>query len=398
MAKAWMGGALLALGSIVSSAAAQPSYLPSPGAQGSVADPLPCLDSSASSIPTPPMGSMGSSSSNWLPANLSNAWDCRPSCPEPPALYGSFGYMAMERQRLGHGAAALLDTASGGVETGNLPPAGAPEIADFYDVQPRFNHGVRATLGYHWGDQAIEMSGFYLSQNSSTKTVASPGSLDTFFNVGGDFFSAPLGFEPGLWLQADVMKLRLQTALGSAEVNYRCWLGANADLSWLFGIRYLDLYERFSFYTGDDDLTAPDPTTQAIYSVTAHNQIVAPQLGVEWNRAINCWLAFTWSVKGAWGANFLTVDTQLKRGDGFEGFHNGRSQTLFSHLYEMGFFLDFRLMDRARLRAGYDMMWVVDVAEALGQFDYDLSHTSGRTKNNETIFYGGPVVELHFLF
>jgi Putative beta barrel porin-7 (BBP7) len=192
--------------------------------------------------------------------------------------------------------------------------------------------------------------------------------------------------------------LRLQQALGSAEANYRCWLSADSNFSWLIGVRYLDLYERFSFFTGDDDLTAPDPTTQAIYSVTAHNQILAPQLGFEWNRPICCWLAFTMSAKGAWGANFLTVDTQLKRGDAFTAFHNGRSQTLFSHLYETGFFLDFRLRERARLRAGYDLMWVVDVAEALGQFDYDLSHTSGQTKNNQTIFYHGPIVELHFLF
>jgi len=392
MAKGWMGVALLALGSIVAPAAAQAPYLPDQGMQGPMADPVPCFNSPLPSIPTPPPSSQ--SSANWLPANVLNAWDQRMS-PDPPALYMSFGYMALERQRLGHGAAAVLDTASGGVDTGNLPPAGAPEAADFHDVQQRFNHGVRATLGYHWAGQAIELSGFYLSQNSTSKTFANPGNLDSFFNVGGDFSRAPLGFEGdnGLWLQADVIRLRLQTALGSAEVNYRCWMGADADLSWLVGIRYLDVYERFGFYTGDDDLTVldvngrPDPTRQATYSVTAHNQFVAPQLGLEWNRAINCWLAFSLSAKGAWGANFLTVDTLLKRGDGLVGFHNGRSQTLFSHMYETGFFLDFRLCDRARLRAGYDLMWVVDVAEALGQFDYDQSHTAGTTKNNQTIFY-----------
>jgi len=323
-------------------------------------------------------------------------------------LYGSFGYMGLERQRLGHGAAAVLDTASGGMHTGNLPPAGAPEAANFYDIQPRLNNGVRATLGYHWDGQAFELSGFYLSQNSAAKGYANAGSLDSFFNVGGDFTQAPLGFTGDnggpLWLQADVIRLRLQTALGSAEANYRCWPGAEADFSWLIGVRYLDLYERFSFFTGNGDLTTlganglPDPTLQATYSVTAHNQFLAPQLGLEWNRAINCWLAFTMSAKGAWGANFLTVDVNLKRGDGFTGFHNGRSQTLFSHMYETGFFLDFKLMERARLRAGYNLLWVVDVAEALGQFDYDLTHTSGRTKNNETIFYHGPLVELHFLF
>jgi hypothetical protein len=402
MSKARIGVALVGLALMGTPVAAQAPSLPDPGQMGAMTDPLPC-------VTAPPGGAPSMSSehgtANSLPAGLGNAWDAPPG-PEPAALYGSIGYLGLQRQRLGHGAAAVFDTTSGGVDTGNPPAPGAPEAADFHDLRMNWNNGFRATVGYHCDNQAFELSGFYLSQNTSAKTYADPGRLDSFFNVGGNFTSAPLGFEGtnGLWLQADVMRLRLQTALGSGEANYRCWIGANSDLSWLIGIRYLDLYERFSFYTGDDDLTVlgpngqPNPTTQATYSVTAHNQILAPQLGLEWNHAINCWLAFTVTAKGAWGADFLTVDVNLKRGDGFAGPHNGRSQTLFSHLYETGFFLDFRLMDCARLRAGYNLMWVVDVAEALGQLDYDLSHTSGTTKNNQTIFYQGPSMELQFKF
>jgi Putative beta barrel porin-7 (BBP7) len=406
MAKAWMSPALLTVVLTVAPAAGQEPYMPGQGNSDATANALPCLGSPTGGLPS---GGMDQFSANSLPSDLPNAWDMpkpKPACPDPPVLYGSLGYMGLLRQRLGHGAAAVIDNASGGVDTGNPPPPGAPLGPDFHDIHMRFNNGERVTLGFHCDGQAFELSGFYLSQNSSAKMFANPGSLDSFFNVGGNFNAAPLGFEGdnGLWLQADVMRLRLQTAMGSAEANYRCWPSADSSFSWLVGVRYLDLYERFSFYTGDDDLTVlgtnglPDPTKQATYSVTAHNQIVAPQLGFEWNRPINCWLAFTMSAKGAWGANFLTVDVNLKRGDGFQGPHNGRSQTLFSQLYETGFFLDFCLCEKARLRAGYDLMWVADVAEALGQFDYDLSHTSGRTKNNQTIFYQGPVVELHFLF
>lgn len=399
MAKGWMGVALLGL--VVGAAAAQAPQYPGQGNPDPIADALPCVGSASAGVPMRPTDS---SIPNSLPANLPNAWDTPP--PEPGALYGSIGYMALQRHRLGHGAAAVLDNASGGIDTGNLPPAGAPEAANFHDVSMRWNYGGRATIGYHCDGQAFELSGFYLPQNSSAKVYSNPGRLDTFFNVGGNFNTAPLGFEGdnGLWKQADVIKLRLQTALGSAEANYRCWPLADSNFSWLIGVRYFDLYERFGFFTGDDDLTVrglnglPDPTKQATYYVTAHNQILAPQLGIEWNRAVNCWLAFTLSAKGAWGANFLTLDVNLLRNDGFQGPHGGRSQTLFSQLYETGFFMDFRLHECARLRAGYNLMWVVDVAEALGQFDYDLSHTSGRTKNNESIFYHGPVVELSFLF
>ena len=230
MAKGWMGVALLALGSIVAPTAAQAPYLPDQGMQGPMADPVPCFNSPLPSIPTPPPSSQ--SSANWLPANVLNAWDQRMS-PDPPALYMSFGYMALERQRLGHGAAAVLDTASGGVDTGNLPPAGAPEAADFHDVQQRFNHGVRATLGYHWAGQAIELSGFYLSQNSTSKTFANPGNLDSFFNVGGDFSRAPLGFEGDndLWLQAEVPKIIASAAYTNNGLLLITWDegGSNSD-------------------------------------------------------------------------------------------------------------------------------------------------------------------------
>jgi hypothetical protein len=343
---------------------------------------------------------MDQSFPNSLPSNLSNAFSM-PPCPEPGACYFGIGYMAQQRQRLGHGAAVVLDTASGGVHTGTPPPPGAPLLGDFHDINIRFNNGERVTLGYHCDGQAFELSGFYLSQNSSAKEYAHAGSLDTFFNVNGSFTTFPLGFEGdnGMWSHADVMRLRLQTAQGSAEFNYRCWLGADSDCSWLIGVRYLGLYERFSFYTGDNDLTIPNPTTQSTYSVTANNQIVAPQLGFEWNRPICCWLAFTMSAKAAWGANFLTVDVNLKRGDGFQGPHGSRSQTLFSQLYETGFFLDIGLPKcPGRLRAGYDLMWAVDVAEALGQFDYNLAHTSGRVKDHQSIFYHGPIAELTFRF
>jgi hypothetical protein len=396
MARAWIGVALLGLALTASRIAAQQTYSPNKGDLEPTVDPVPSMTG------VPPPTDHGSPSS--VPPSASGAWDNPAASPGHVLFYGGIGYMALQRQRLGHGAAAVLDTASGGVDTGNPPPAGALQAADFHDIGMNWNNGLRGTLGVFHDDRAFELSGFYLFQNSSAKTYANPGRLDSFFNVNGNFSAAPLGFEGdnGMWLQADVMRLRLQTALGSAEANYRWW--PCPQFSWLLGVRYLDLYERFSFYTGDDDLTVlgtngrPDPTREATYYVTAHNQIVAPQLGFEWNRPLTCWLDFTMSAKGAWGANFLTVDVNLKRGDGFMAPHSGRSQTLFSHLYETGFFLDFHAGERARLRAGYNLMWVVDVAEALGQFDYNLAHTSGRTKDNQSIFYHGPLVELSFLF
>jgi hypothetical protein len=404
MAKRWIGVALLLAG-CVGQASAQNPYLANQGAVAVQPEPIPF---SAASAPAdaPPMGAMPGpgqycppDAPNSLRGDAPNAWS-DDKCYEPAAAYFALGFMSAMHQRTGHSPAAFLDTASAGIDTGLPIPSGAPVYGDLYDMSPRANRGVRTTLGYHWDTQAVEFSGYYLSQSNSAKTSAAPGSLDALF------FNAPLGFEGdnGMWQQADVIRTSLQTALGSAEVNYRWWLGQDSNFSWSLGVRYLDLYERFKFYTGDDDLTVvdihgnPDPTRQATYSVTTHNRILAPQLGLQWDKAINCWMAFTLSAKGAWGANYLDVNTLLVRGDGFEGFAGHRNNTLFSQLYETGFFLNLNVMENMRIRAGYNLLWVLDVAEATSQVDYNLANPEGRRNHSGSTLYYGPVLELNILF
>jgi hypothetical protein len=416
MRKWWRGVALLACG-VAGSASAQTPSWSGPGNQPRAAEPMPYMASSLSNAPPSMAAAVGAvppsgpahpimpDSPNSLPADVTNAW-LPDDHYEPGSYYFSLGFLAMMRQGLGHGVAAVTDNASGGVDTGNPPPANAPIAATFGDINERFNYGTRFTLGYHCDDHAFEASGFYLSQNSSSKTLANPGRLDTFFNVNGSFISAPLGFEGnnGMWLQDDIIHLQERTALGSGELNYRWWLGQDSGFSWTIGVRYLDLYDRFNFYAGDDDLTVldinghPNPTLEATYSVTTHNRLVAGQLGLEWDKAINCWLAFSLTAKGAWGANFLDVETSLTRGDGFVGFNGGRSQTIFSHMYEGGAFLDFMLMENARIRAGYNLLWLVDVANAVGQIDFNLANTNGQTNNHNSVFFHGPSVEFQFVF
>ena len=255
-------------------------------------------------------------------------------------------------------------------------------------------------IGWHCGTSAIEVGGFYLAQNNSAKNAAAANSLDALF------FNPPLGFEgdAGMWLQDDIVRIFQRTALGSAEANYRFWLGSDYSFSWSLGVRYLDIYERFGFYAGDDDLTVldingnPDPTRQALYETTTHNRLVAPQLGFEWNREINCWLAFTLSAKGAWGANFLQRNVRLERGDGLVAFDTHTSGTQFSHLYDFTAWGTLRVAERIRLRAGYQLLWLVNVPEAHQQVDFNLANPAGRTNNHGSIFYHGPSVELSVLF
>ena len=244
------------------------------------------------------------------------------------------------------------------------------------------------------------MSGFYIFQNNSTASIQAPGRIDSFFG------NPPLGFEGdnGLWLQADRMSTSFSSTLWNAEANYRYTDAAVTGAELIAGVRYLDLDERLSSVTDDDGFQFPmingqsDPARVATYSVRTHNHLVAPQLGFEWDKELAHWLTLGVAGKGAWGANFVTLDRSLVRGDGFVGFNNSKSETQFSQMYEIHAFVDFHLLERLNLRMGYNTMWFLNMANVVDQYDFNLQNTGNVNNRDGSIFFHGPMAELQFLF
>lgn len=321
-----------------------------------------------------------------------------PMATSQPAWYLTLGAVSLQRERMGNGLVAVRDP--GTVDTGIAPPVNATPILRFSDMETDWMGGGKATIGYHWDNHSLELTGFYVPKNTSTHTIAFPRQIDSYF------FNPPVGFEGNnfLWLQADLMSISLRTSLGSAELNYRTWWGPTPHFSWLIGVRYVDLWERLRIFTDDDGLTVrdsfgrPDATRQALYTVRTHNRIVAPQLGFEWNIPLNPWVAASMNAKGAWGANFVESDTRLRRGDGFTGLRTQRSETIFSHLYDAGFYLDWKLHQCAKLRTGWNILWLSHIAEAVEQVDFNLERSKGRRRPDGDVFYHGPTIELHMVF
>jgi hypothetical protein len=402
MSRRWTGVALL-VGwlSLVGSARAQapvpepipcaPSMPPAPHASQPVQGPLP-----------PQLAPKGPPSDLLLPADIPGAFtDCPPE--EECNVYFSLGGLGLKRQSLGEGSLVVIDRLNPtNLDTGARPLAERflTNVQDYDDVRPHMGGGIEGTLGYEWGANAVELTGFYIFSTRASAEVDRKGRLDL------PFFHPPLGFEGdnGMWLQADRNVLTLEQSLGNAEFNYRWWNLGVAGCQGIIGLRYTDMEERLNIFTGDDDLTVrdinlrPDPTRQANYRVVAHNHLVAGQLGFEWNYPVCSWVTFSWTGKGAWGANFYDQHHLLTRGDGFVGRATNRFDTLFSHEYEMGVFFDFWLCEGARLRAGYNMLWLVNVAEAAQQVNFDLANPEGQNIRQGSVFYHGPLVELQFLF
>jgi hypothetical protein len=312
--------------------------------------------------------------------------------------YGSIGYLGLMRGKLDHSSLVQLDTTSGGVDTGSAY-FGGPTVLDANEINPRLGSGFSAMVGKQWGEHAIELSGFYISQQSSYKQIENQAALNAPFS------NPPVGFEGdnGMFLQGDVFRATLTDQLGSAELNYRKWNCFCPYVSTTYGIRFLDILERFNQYMGDDDLTVfningqPDRNRQATYYASAHNRIVAPQLGIEFNYPLGMWLAFDLVAKGAWGVNFLETDIELQRGDGFIGRQGGHSQTVFSQLYEMGANFDVFITPHTRIRAGYNVLWACDVGTATDQVNYDLSKASSGDHNGN-IFFHGPSVQFQWAY
>jgi hypothetical protein len=337
-----------------------------------------------------------------IPAGVPGAF---PECPPAPEVgcYGNIGGMLLQRQRMQHITTAFIDRVNTtNLDTGEVPARIADTLAvqNTADVDPDMAGGVRGTIGYLFGNQAIEVSAFWIPDNSASTQIDFPGRLDLFF------IHPPIGFEGdnGMWLQADRVRTTLRNSVVNAEVNYRWWNSALTGGEALVGIRYLDQRERLSIYTGDDDLTVldingnPDPLRQATYSVETHNHILAPQVGLEYHNAFCSWIGITLSAKAAFGLNWVDTRAKLERGDGFLGFDLNRHDTLFSQVYEGGAFFDFFLLERMRLRAGYNFFWLVDVGEAFKEVSFDLTNQLNGRLQTGSIFYHGPVIELQLLF
>src|SRR5438132_519534 len=80
-------------------------------------------------------------------------------------------------------------------------PAAAGTAVSFTDANPHYSWGVRGHVGWGYGPHAVELSGFYLGNQTATLTHDERGRLDLPFAN----FPPPFGFTGNnlLWLQAD---------------------------------------------------------------------------------------------------------------------------------------------------------------------------------------------------
>jgi len=370
---------------------------------------------------------------NSLPADHTGAFQCEDYV-EDCGFFVHIGPMALQRNKLGAGDIAVYNAQAQGQPFGPvipnplLPaPPGTGTALSFNSFTPALSLGLTGTVGYLWGgNQAIELTSFYVWQNDVTTTIHAPGQLDTLF------YNPPFTFlGDSLFRRADQVSTVFGSSLFSSELNYRRWNGGVNGLELIAGLRFVRQNDLLNITSQGEafvvnSLGLPTPgRDMAMYNVICHNNIVAPQLGGEYNLSIFSWLSLAALGKGAWGVNYLTTDVNLTRGDGFTAFDTRRNSTVFSQIYTIGAFADFHILQKLQLRLGYTSTWLLGVATANDQVDFNLEGSAarqaglqqiqqggnlnqaisaqqavphGHNANNGSIMYFGPQIELQFFF
>jgi len=370
-----------------------------------------------------------------LPADHTGAFQCEHYV-DDSGIFVHIGPMALQRNKLGAGDIAVYNARAQGQPFGPEvpnpfipPPAGTASALGFNSFTPALSLGIRGTIGYLWDKQSIEFTNFYIWENDVTTSVQQFGGLDTLF------WNPPLTFlGDALFRRADQVTTTFGSSLFSSELNYRRW-EVSGGLELIAGIRYVRqndilgiMSQGTAFVQNSLGLATPG-RDMAVYGVLTHNNIVAPQLGAEYNLPICSWLSLSGLGKGAWGVNFVNSDVSLTRGDGLTAFDTHRSASVFGQIYTLGAFADFNILQRLHLRLGYTATWLLGVATANDQVDFNLmgyqarqafglqglnqalsagnlqqirsaqqSIPHGRGNNNGSIMYFGPQIELQFFF
>lgn len=284
-----------------------------------------------------------------------------------------------------------------GLQLGSVAPiavsnnaAGVPNYT--YDgISPRMNWGVTGTLGCLVDNQQFEVTGFYLPEATSRGGINAPGSLNAPYTGG-----VPLGLAPGFGSAMAYESISQSVAMGNLEGNYRLTGMAHREFELILGVRYFDFQEGTNIFTSGPG-AGTDPTQQTNYLTNTYNRMVGPQIGVEYSTRILYGFSFTSEAKTAFMANFMERDMAFNRGDGFNIFTRNRTNTGYSQLFQLGFNLEWNLLERFKVRGGYNLLWLVGVAQSADLVDYNIINPTV-SNNTGSSFFQGPTIEFHFLF
>lgn len=229
-----------------------------------------------------------------------------------------------------------------------------------------------------------------------------------------------------LWRDGEVAIAQYTSQLIGSELLFEKslfeWFSSPWKIWALGGVRYLGLNESFVFTFADiaptgnigptgykafspfDRFAAnnvgatpdtinykaqPSIQTVAITSFRTYNNIVAPELGIRCVRPF-CMDLFEFDLagKGLWGGNWATRKASLVRGDGLVGVDRKTSSFATSGAFECQLGLNFVPHPNIRIRGGWEAMYLMGIASATGNVNFNLDQVNRPNFHDQVLFTG----------
>lgn len=372
-----------------------PAYLPMPSITNSrsmaqpmgssVAQPIQPMGQSLFSqpitdAPVIPMGTAGCASCSGVSGGCANCGSgpvsscqsCGPGgCYDSSSVTGQFnncGSCSMARRYL-IAEALYFDRDDGNISNSNFGSLGNFDL----------NAGWRFTIGRRQDStRGTEFSYMGTMDLDQTRNYSSPAGIITSRFIPTDGFGPA---QTAAFFNATQQSETKETSFHSLEFNRVKW-GWDV-LKTFIGVRYLmvdDSYSMFSQNLGGD---------QGTFQMEMVNHMIGPQIGAELFYDVGNRLSFSFTSKLGVYANYNEADTQMTH-NGTQFINSESSGGTLSSTYEAGLTGHYRLNRRARLRFGYNILFLGEVATVSDNFPRALApSTGGNVTDSDNMFFHG---------
>lgn len=254
------------------------------------------------------------------------------------------------------------------------------DFGGVYDYD--WNFGTQITMGTRVDPlYGHELTYFGLFGLDAGNTDVSPaGDIDARFTPGGGLTFA----DTSAFFDAVETTQTASSSLNSFQVN-RVRLGWDVVQSHL-GLRYIRFDEDYLLQSRN--LTGDTGSL----SLDARNNLLGPEVGIKLFYDVGRRISFSTHWKLGGYLNAYRTSTFLQN-NGITRVNNSDSGTGFAASFDLGANAHIHLTQRLRLRGGYGILWLWDVASVTGNFPSSLTPASGTSTNDSenAIFHGANV-------
>jgi hypothetical protein len=239
-----------------------------------------------------------------------------------------------------------------------------------WDAGPRVFFG-----GFLTKHSGFEVGYFGIQGGDATASATDPNNLD---------IPPPLSAVANDFDNANSMTLTYNWRINNAEVNlFEDW----GHFQVLGGFRYFNLDEQFNIRTQDADGDVSD------YHINSRNNLYGGQMGARFFYEGCKWGIGGTGKAGVYGNSARQRQT-VRDNDNTTLLRNARGdEGVTSFIGDLDLYATYKINDHWRVRGGYYLLWISDLALAPDQLDFSFNSASGTGLNTDghAFFHGATV-------